>query len=305
MTTNHPDSPLSPVKRLQLRLPDLSDRLILLILLGASTISMVLSVILPVLLTGETADWWVGTLQGFGTEMFGAFVTFWLLNMIFETRQEKARLLRDLRSGINNAAKRATVELRENGWLTEKVLSGIRLDGANLRQVNLSYAVMPFASLRNAELHEADLSFCRCPQADLRGAILHGAKLPKAELEGCDAWESDWENASLEGCDFDHADLGHAKFHQTRLNNANLTQANLRDCDFEGADLSGAKLKNAICMGTSFQNAILQGVDFSGADLSRANLKGAFLYTAIFDGQTILPDQSPWQAGTDMARFTE
>lgn len=106
--------------------------------------------------------------------------------------------------------------------------------------------------------------------------LLRGAHLSRANLEG----------ANLQKVDLSDAHLGLASLHKTRLAGATLTRAYLQGANLEGATLSGATL--------------------AGANLNDANLRGVhFDSETTFDAETILPDCTYWERGTDMRRFTD
>jgi hypothetical protein len=84
------------------------------------------------------------------------------------------------------------------------------------------------------------------------------------------------------------------------LKDTPLVGANLADADLESAFLRGTILTNANLAHADLRNATLLGTIFTGADLSGAQLDGA-----SYDEKTVLPDGTFWQAGADMARFTD
>jgi hypothetical protein len=113
-------------------------------------------------------------------------------------------------------------------------ISRAELDGAYLRQFNLSEANLSGANLSRADLSGANLrgaDLCCSTSSEgkrptkLTGAILKGANLSKADMS----------NADLSGADLQGADLSAAD-----LNGANLQGANLSDADLSGANLQGA-----------------------------------------------------------------
>jgi uncharacterized protein YjbI with pentapeptide repeats len=212
------------------------------------------------------ADWGESWLQNFSTEMFGAFLTFILLELVVGSRQQreaeskaqqqlKQRLIIQMASKDNGIALQGLAELREHGWL---------LDG----------------SLRGAHLREANLQ---------------GARLWDANLQAADLW-----HANLEG-----ASLGQAKLQETYLLGANLQNAILLGANLQGAYLRGAVLHGAYLRGADVQGADLRLAKLQGADLTLSNLQGANLGGVEFDEDTILPDETHWTPETDMTRFTQ
>ena len=121
----------------------------------------------------------------------------------------------------------------------------VSLQDANLKGVDLEFAILRDANLRGADLRDADLG-----GANLRGADLRDVYLMGAELMG----------ALLMGASLMNADLGGAL-----LMGAILSGAFLRDANLSGADLMGAELRF-----TDLKDANLES-----ANLSKANLNGA------------------------------
>lgn len=106
--------------------------------------------------------------------------------------------------------------------------------------------------------------------------LLRGTHLSRANLAG----------ANLQQVDLTDAHLGLANLHKTKLAGANLTRAYLQGANLDGASLSGAALR--------------------GANLNDANLSGAhFDSETLLDTETILPDCTYWEKGTDIRRFTD
>jgi uncharacterized protein YjbI with pentapeptide repeats len=153
-------------------------------------------------------------------------------------------------------------------------LSGIKLEGANLKKVNFSACNFCDANLQRADLQSANLSGANLQRADLQSANLNdanlsGTKLSGAILSGVRLWR-----AILSGADLNRAILSDADLNRAILNGANLSGAALQNAILNGANLSGAAL----------QNANLSGANLSGANLSDANLISARLSNAILIG---------------------
>lgn len=177
------------------------------------------------------------------------------------------------------------------------------LSGAELKQANLTGAILSHISMENASLILASLN-----QADLFQANLKGANLSSAKLIGASLHQAVLENASLTGADLTEANLSQANLYGasltrvsavgTQLQLANLTQSDWRDADLSGANLSRAVLKNANLSstrlkGTNFSSAQLQNVNFRNADLSMADFRGANLEGADFQGAIFVASNQP------------
>ena len=197
-------------------LNNLSDRAILLVLLAIALMTSGVSLIFNLANKGIHSQWWEGWFQNFSTEMFGAFLGFWLLGMIVdrrrqqEARQEaqdelKKRLIREMRSKDNATALNAVEEMQAHGWLEDGSLQG----------------------------------------AFLVGADLHGAFLAGADLSGADLSSANLKGASLAVANLQEAGLEYTNLHRTNLGYANLCGADLGFANLHGADLSFASLRGA------------------------------------------------------------
>lgn len=131
-------------------------------------------------------------------------------------------------------------------------LTGIKLDGRDLREFYLYEKV-----LENAKLNDTDLT----------GAILSRANLASAELR--------------------RANLAGASLNAAVLRNAKLERANLDFTILESADLYGAILAGATVTNTDFTSANLAGVDFRGANMQGASLAGANLIGSDMTGARV------------------
>ncbi|MBC7813856.1 MAG: pentapeptide repeat-containing protein [Burkholderiales bacterium] len=188
------------------RLSDLSNRQVLGVLLLFTLLSSGYSLVIN--LTSEHAnfaEWGESWLQNFSTEMFGALLTFVLLEIVIGNRQDKETLVRQLRSSSSEESKRAAEELWEHGWLSDGSLKKAYLRNANLQEVDLSdaffqqadlaKAILIRAKIRNATLRDTDLREANLQEADLTLADLRGALLVSANLQG----------ANLENAIFDES----------------------------------------------------------------------------------------------------
>ena len=189
-------------------------------------------------------------------------------------------------------------------------LSGARLDGVDLSNVDLSGALFRGASLvgtnlKASKLFHADFSDASLKNADLAGATLvladfTGADLSEANLAGTrDASETEFgqnkrgpcfkdaylvgANLSSSWCmasDFDGANLQGADFRDALLEQANFAGNNMSGLNMSGANLVDAKLHGSILVETCLLGAKLKGADLRNANLSHANVQLANLTSA-------------------------
>src|SRR5712692_5366611 len=148
--------------------------------------------------------------------------------------------------------------------------TGIQLDNAYLRGVDLKQVRMPEASLR---------------KANLKGATLSGADLFKAKL--CEA--------SLTGVDLSNASLIRANLFKTWFRLADLTEADLTEADLTGANFSGANLTRANPEAAlSLKDTDLRGVKgLTKEQLEACKAKGAIIDEDITTSSTQSTVSSP------------
>jgi hypothetical protein len=101
----------------------------------------------------------------------------------------------------------------------------------------------------------------------LEGVDLRGLNLPYADLCGCVARGQDLSDANLSGSLIIDGDFSHSSFRAANLAHADLSRTDLRDCDFGGADLTGADLEKADLTGADLRGARLDGARWPGAVL--------------------------------------
>ena len=146
---------------------------------------------------------------------------------------------------------------------------------------DLSYSgnnVEVYANLRDADLSEAVLTDAALWAADLTGADLSFAWLGNAAL-----WDVD-----LTGADLSFASLSGADLTDAHLNSADLTDADLTDAHLTGADLSGAVLSGAD----------LWSADLSGSDFSNVSYYNESIWT---DAYYYTDNEPTWASGMDAA----
>jgi uncharacterized protein YjbI with pentapeptide repeats len=169
------------------------------------------------------------------------------------------------------------------------------LSGADLREVDLSYAELDGADLRraflagsmgSAQLMNANLAGAVFASASLVNANLDGANLTGASLMGAEMGDADLTGAclvnvkaafaQLHGAIMPGADLRGGDFHTANLFKADLREADLSDGDFREANFGQANLN-----WSTIHRALLSGADFRGAFIRNASLVGSDLSGAI------------------------
>lgn len=119
-------------------------------------------------------------------------------------------------------------------------------EGAAGAQADLSHARLEGLDLRGVQLPYANLCGIRCRDQDLRGANLSGSLITDADLSG----------SNLEGADLSGADLSRSDLVRCNLRNADLSHADFEHADLTGADLRGARLEGARFSGAQMQQVL-------------------------------------------------
>lgn len=109
-----------------------------------------------------------------------------------------------------------------------------QLDGADLRETNLSDVDLSGASLFEADLTRCNLTGCTFARANLTAAELENAELRSSNLQGARLIRANLRLASLKGAD--------------------LRQADLRGADLREADLEGAELGETVLVDTAMED---------------------------------------------------
>lgn len=185
------------------KLEGLSDRqvlgLILAVAVGTSVVSWVLHLVAGM---GTSADWWAGWLQNLGSEMLGAFATFLLIHLLVGGREEKGRLIRQMRSRDNALALQAVAELGAKGWLGDGALRGANLVSANLHRLKLWDTILVEADLHGVNLAGSKLDRVNFTRANLWAAELRGARLTSVNLESADLFHADLREVTFAKVEF-------------------------------------------------------------------------------------------------------
>jgi hypothetical protein len=262
---------------------DVSNRTVIVLLIGIALLASIGSLIINLTADESTpALWSEGWLQNFSTEMFGAFLTFILIELIVGGREKRAE--KEANRIEQQAA--AIVELKathsseERQFILDKMkqtdlLYGADLQGINLQRMRLEGANLRGADLRNAVLTEAGLRRAVLVDTNLQGAYLVSANLQNADLSGSNLQRSHLDGANLAGAKLATCNLWGASFQRANLTYVDLRRANLR-----------------------------WGVNLRAANMQAANLRDADLGYAILSDNTTLPDSGTWTPDADMKRFT-
>ncbi len=165
--------------------------------------------------------------------------------------------------------------------LIEKIMN----QGGNdqdLRDANLSGAILSNANLILADLREAnlmgiDLSGANLMGADLSGADLLGANLTGANLTGATLTDANLKGADLGDAILEEADLRWADLSEVNLIGANLTQANLKGAILSDSLLSHTNFSQANLSEAVLSRSILSSTNLSGSNLSETDLKDAYI----------------------------
>jgi len=202
-----------------------------------------------------------------------------------------------LKQGVEvwNKWREATFERPD---LSEIVLLGIPLSGANLKGVNFMKADLSSvdfrgadlrgANFQDADLSEADLRKVQLTNADIRSANLtntdlRGADLSYSNFNSANCYEADLENSVLTGAHLSYTKLVSANLNFANISSADLSNAYLICASLEGANLQKAVLTEANLSEAGLWNADLKLSQLDNTNLIRANLQNADLRMALMN----------------------
>lgn len=221
-----------------------TNPIIVVILLGMGIVPSLFSLVINLTTEGGNVQSWLeGWLQNFSTEMFGAFATFILIELVVGGREKRAALEANrLQQQVDAVARLgAAKSLLEKQTIVDRMtaadlLRGASLQGMNLSNVRFSHANLRGANLERTTLIQADLQHCDLSHANLEQTYLIGAKLISANLS----------HANLRGANLSSADLMNANLEKSVLWGTNLTGTNLRQ-----ARLLRARIGFMLCRATT------------------------------------------------------
>jgi hypothetical protein len=121
-------------------------------------------------------------------------------------------------------------------------------------------------------------------EADLSGAVLVRANLIKADLNGANLSGADLMGATLNDAHLIEANLSGAVLALARLLATNLNGSNVSGADLMGANLTWASLVGADLSGADLFSAVLVDIDFTGADLTGCRIYGTSAWGLKLEG---------------------
>ncbi len=183
---------------------------------------------------------------------------------------------------------------------TDAHLTRTRLVSATLQDGTFSGANLVEARLNNANLRCALLSRSPSGQgyADRRivGETSSGASmdtLGATKLQNADLSQAQLQCANLEYAELYGADMEEAILHGTNLSHANMEGANLQKTEIYASDLSDSNLLGVDMDQASIFGSNLRSANLTDARWSRIDIRGSVLLGANFTGVTI---RVPWEA---------
>ena len=160
---------------------------------------------------------------------------------------------------------------------------GDRLQGQDLRNINLSGSAIEKIDLRQVTLKNANLDNIKLAKVDLRGADLSNSSLIDANLSFSNLAEANLSQTNLLRVNLFQAKLGSAMLQKAELMKTNLSEADLNAANLNGANLVLANLRKANLVKANLRDSNLAAANLSdaildGADLSQADLRSAELH---------------------------
>lgn len=244
-----------------------------------TSIIILLSIVLFALVTflisfyltsdSNRGDWLPGLLLNLGTELFGAVIIYFLIDLVIGIREKTKKKFEDRKASqtrsITNLSKAQTPE--EKQLILDEMHKLGLLRGANFRSRNLDDLF-----LREMDLQEANLQWTSLKGADLSGAQLQGADLSNADLTEC----------TSNGVRLDRSIIFKTKFIDSYLVEADFTGAKIQEADFSGADLTKSKfLRAEIDKVISNQKTKLPNGQFQTSEKELENYTSSTLFSFL------------------------
>jgi len=162
-----------------------------------------------------------------------------------------------------------------------------------LPKTNLSEAIIVGTTLNGADLSNSDLSrtqilFSSLNGVDMRDVIMEGGTrfvscvMTRINLTGLNLVDIRLKHVDLTGAIMCGANLAGADFSGFFLEHVNFTGSNLEGAILRGAHLKGAMFNDCNLRGAVLEAADAPGVDFAGSDMRQAVFDGANLCGANF-----------------------
>jgi len=157
-------------------------------------------------------------------------------------------------------------------------------DWANLCQREKNIELIKEARFSNRNFNYANMEKAFLPMAELSGSTFYGTKLDHAELFEADLSNSDLRRAQLNFTQMVKSNLKFSKLQHATLEKTNFSSAKMNDVNFTNANLQDAILSKASLKFTIFDYANMKAADLREADLEGARLTGAMLQSVQLTG---------------------
>jgi uncharacterized protein YjbI with pentapeptide repeats len=133
------------------------------------------------------------------------------------------------------------------------------LDGVTIEQSVLDGCELGSCNARSMKLYDVVLNHCDCANADLHHAVFDRTEVQNSKMTGACLLEARIKDTLFASCKCDYA-----LFRMARVSFSEFVECNLREADFYGTNLSG----------TVFTNCDLRNAEFSGASLAKTDIRG-------------------------------
>lgn len=122
----------------------------------------------------------------------------------------------------------------ENG--EKAYLSVEDLSRVDLRNINLSYAIMNYTNLNGSNLNHTDFSYAKMNSVDFSYAKMNGADFSYAEMNS-----ADFNNANAKDSNFSYVDFSYANVKGSDFSYANFNNGNFNNTKFYLTNLHEVK----------------------------------------------------------------
>lgn len=145
-------------------------------------------------------------------------------------------------------------------------------DKVDFTQNPLEKGEYEYCIFKNCDFSNADLSGFVFLECEFTGCNLSLAKLTKTALRGIKFKDSKLLGLIFDSCNefgleltFNRCTLDHCSFYQVKLKKTTFKDSRIHQADFTEADLGGSVFDNCDLHRTTFENTLLEKADFTSA----------------------------------------
>ncbi len=176
----------------------------------------------------------------------------------------------------------------ESADLHDAYLARADLVRANLVRASFLYAHLDNAHIEGTDLRESNLTWAVLDNAQFYETRLENAELVQTQINNTRVWKSCFQGAKLQSAKFENSHVGDCDFSNTVLSNSNLKNAYIYRTHLENANMNFCTLEGSRIQETHFESTKLIDAHLKGACLVSTHLENAYLTGSHLEGTRFL-----------------